>query len=71
MQTQIYRMKVELHNLAKVAVVATVTAPSKFFIYIQEQADRREEMYEWRSRSNVTLAVEFKCAGRQSLREHI
>lgn len=52
-------------------VVATATAPPKFSIYIQQQTDGCEKMYEWRSRSNVALPVKLKSAGRLNLYEHI
>lgn len=72
MWTEILRMKIWLHkHLAEVQVVATAAAPSKFSIYIQQPTDGGEEMYEWRSRSNVALPVELKSAGRLHLREHI
>lgn len=56
MQTETLRMKSKL-NKYLTEVAATATAPSKFPIYIQQQPDGGEKMYEWRSRSNVARAV--------------
>lgn len=68
MQTEILRIKIELHKyLAGVVVVAA--APNFPFIFSSRRTALRK--CEWRSRSNAVLPVELKSAGRLSLHEHI